>query len=246
MKNPDADGGAICLPRSPLMAADELWRARALGIVPLSSATPQLTPLWLMQTDTFHVSGMAACGLWTLFSLLGRSPSALGVRSHWAVREPPATLMLRQLASIFEMARQQRSHAPAAALHLMRARVAGWRVLYEDTGLFILTGWVLRRAESKSHYMGYNAGCRILYVGPDVELVTEDDLEDLDMFAARIYSKYGVYVTETCQVRVLHLNPLAQGAAQLGYATPAHIEEVAPSKSWRRRQKRKRKRGASK
>ena len=79
----------------------------------------------------------------------------------------------------------------------------------------------------------------ILYINPAIELITEEDRLDPTGFGARMAAKHGVYLTETCVVRRLLFNPQHPGARLLNYAHPEQVEAAKPSKSWVRRQKRK-------
>ena len=109
-----------------------------------------------------------------------------------ALRRTPLTAALlplpRQLAAIFERARK-RPGAPAGALVLQSTKPKGLSVVSEEDGLFVVAALLRRGSISFKHFVVYNAGTRLLYLGPAVLLLDEGDIEDLELLAANIDEK---------------------------------------------------------
>ena len=85
--------------------------------------------------------------------------------------------------------------------------------------------------------MAFNAGTSVLHLGPWREIITPEDLCDLDVLAARLYYDYGIYLSETCAVRQLWMNPRHPGSRMLKYNCPDQLLCMTKSRQQLRREK---------
>ena len=242
-------GGAIAINADTRRAEQQFAAAAADGHLRSSPRTQQraVEGLWIMRTDVQKIPRQQmACGLWAIFAVLGMSAAELGLQRDPLVMLPPAMIGMNMLAGMFARMRERDPSSPAAALFLQpcRSLTAGWSVLRERDGLFVLTAWLVRGLVSLAHFVAFNAGTRVLHLGPWREIVTDADVADVEMYAADVSLKYGVYLSETCIVRQLWMNPHASGCRALSYNVPEELEHIGESRSRRRMKKRKQREAA--
>merc|ERR1712205_261376 len=65
--------------------------------------------------------------------------------------------------------------------------------------------------------MGFNAAAGLLFLGPWVEVIEEQDLIWLDRTAARIDAQYGIYLGDNFNVRQLMLRAVHPQVLELPY-----------------------------
>ena len=111
-------------------------------------------------------------------------------------------------------------------LKVFRFSSMQWRVIREREGLFLFSSWLRRGDVALPHCLGYNAGAGILYLGPYVEIVEEEDRVHLDVFAARIEAVYGIYLDDSCRCRQVWLNPRHSAALALSYNDENEIKRL--------------------
>jgi hypothetical protein len=201
--------------------------------------------LWMMRSDRQLIPNkQMTCGLWSLFSVMGMSARELGVDRDPLVTNSPEVMGFNQLGGLLERAKSY-DLAPAGALTLVPVLYLagnGWKVLNEDDGLFILTAWIKRGAVSKSHFVALNAGTSVIHLGPWREVLSPADKADHEMYAAHVLQAYGIYLTETCVVRRLMVNPRHPLCHKLSFNVPAQFAALpaeSHSRHWRKRKRKK-------
>ena len=94
----------------------------------------------------------------------------------------------------------------------------------------MFTTLVKRGCQRHRHASGFNAGASLLYLGPDVVVITDEDRKDLEYFALKIEQKYNIILPGESTFRQLLFNPQSPGAHLLPYNTPHHLI-ATPDKS---------------
>jgi hypothetical protein len=243
------EGGAMSVHSNTRQAELDFQEAARCGHLTVSPTNVQQMEngLWMMRSDRQLIPNKPmTCGLWSLFSVTGMSARELGVDRDPYVTNNQEVMGFNQLGGLLERAKSEKSYdlAPAAALTLVPVLYLagdGWRVLNEDDGLFILTAWIKRGATSKSHFIALNAGTSVIHLGPWREVLSRDDKADPEMYAAQVRLAYGIYLTETCVVRRLMVNPRHPLCHRLSFNVPAQFAALPAESHSRRARKRKRK-----
>lgn len=207
---------AMPLPTKPALAAHELEVLRAAGKAPLSSREAAVLASGMVpwRTDAYAVpqgSGLC-CLLWAFCAAAGCTLAELGL-SRDPVLRGAAAASFKELTA----ACQRHPGQPAAALALRKMGAQGWSILLEKEGVFLFSAWRMCGERDVPHAMAYNAGTRVLYIGPEVEVLLGKDLADLRALDARMEAEHGVYLGGDCQSRQLHCQPGHAAFGELPY-----------------------------
>ena len=89
------------------------------------------------------------------------------------------------------------------------------------------------------HATGYNAGLSVLYLGPNIIVVTEEDKQDIIAFEAKLQLKFSIYLPPTTTFRQLMFAPTHVAACQLQYCGSG-LDVLPVTKSQKRRVREKR------
>ena len=116
--------------------------------------------------------------------------------------------------------------APVAAVQLREEPVEEWGVLLRTEGVFMLRAWLRKGGEVITHFITFNAGTRVLYLGPWVWLVEEKDLCDLERLAHDIEMRHGIFLNEGSTCRRIWFEPAHAAALQLPYNVPEEVRAV--------------------
>jgi hypothetical protein len=236
----------IVLGKDPSEA--DLLKLREDGMAPTSSTALVATCNGLLpvrhDAHLLAPDGMT-CTLKAFFSALAATPEGLGVSCDPIVglNNPVG---FRALSTLLHRSWA----APAGALQLLRVvDVKGWDIIRIAEGLYLFVVYLRRHGVFHLHCVGWNAGASVLYLGPGVVVVTEDDKHHLDLFAARMALEFGIYLPRdgVFRCRQIYFNPKHPCALQLQCNVPEQVQqlqgEVSASAQRRRTSQRPRKRG---
>jgi len=179
---------------------------------------------------------MCMCALWALCAVVGVSVSSLGLARDAIALQMGASLEELQAA----LTRAKASRARAGALVLCRAHVSVSDVLCARAGVF-LVGAYLR---GHPHLLGYNAGTRMLYLGPWVWEVSEAHVADPGALVHELRVQLGLEFEEPLVCRQVYLCATYERARELPYNTPRDLDVAAGGLS-RSAKRRRRMRGGS-
>ena len=232
-KPPDA----ISYPSVKRLSGAELLHLRDSGRARLSSTEPLVLRVGLhalRHNELWVAPWQMTCTLQAFFSVLARSPQLLGVAKCEAVKRN-GCMGYRMLSHLLL---EQRS-GPAGAVVLQRgAAFQPWEVVRLQ-GCWLLSGWKRRGGLSLSHCIGVNAGAGIVFLCPEVVVVEEADRIHLDRFAAYIDETYGIYLTDTCKIREVMVNPAHSAVAALpcntGWTDPMELKAAKERAAKRKR-----------
>ena len=75
-------------------------------------------------------------------------------------------------------------------------------------------------------------------------MVFAEDKADLELYAAEVKAKYGIYLTEACKVRLLKVNPRHEAAGRLTFNEPWQLGAAHGAKASRTRARRLKRKAA--
>ena len=128
----------------------------------------------------------------------------------------------------FQGLRERNALAPVAALELREEPVEKWAVLQRSEGVFII-GACMRKAGGRAvqqHFIAWNAGTWMLYLGPWVWMLSANDFADLQEVAHRVEMEYGIFLNEGSTCRRLWFAPAHDAALQLPYNVPQEVRAL--------------------
>ena len=221
----EGGGWAVVLTNEPQASVAEVAQGRADGWLPLSAREPgimrdgclpwrcdEYVPV-KQGLPCFLGALLAAVALPSLRALLGGNDVAAGLVGG---------VSWRWLQGL----RERRAAAPVAAVQLREEPVEEWGVLLRTEGVFMLRAWLRKGGEVITHFITFNAGTRVLYLGPWVWLVEEKDLCDLERLAHDIEMRHGIFLNEGSTCRRVWFEPAHAAALQLPYNVPEEVRAV--------------------
>jgi hypothetical protein len=187
---------------------------------------------WRTEAYVLPQNGLP-CVLWALCALAASTPSTLGIARDPLMDQP--RISFRALGCMLLRHFMVRSTA-AGALTLVRCRgVQHWELLRLRHGCYMFNGWLRRNGISLSHCMGFNAAAGLLFLGPWVEVIEEQDRICLDRTAVRLQAPVdhgALALSSTAPILVslagAHRRAVRHLLGRQLQRTPAHAQGRAP------------------
>ena len=230
---------AITLSAEPQLAQEEMEVRFSTGLSPRSDRG-QLTldnGFWPWRTDA-HAPPVVhlSCMVWALLAVVGL-PSVgalLGGGSDEALKlAAPNGLWFQWLQGL----RERHALTPIGALefrHLRGGSRALWeQVLAQTEGVFLFICRLRRTLDQVLlHVVGYNAGTRVLYLGPWVRALDASDVADAGQVAHSVYMETGIFMDEEgAAVRQVYFNPRHAAAPRLPFNVGEQLQAVRQTSS---------------
>ena len=217
------------------VSAEEIKAIRATGEAPISS-TEVAQPLnglvdWRTDGHVLPPSSLP-CFLWAL--LVALAMPSLQTLLHG--RDEMTALMGDIEFQWFQGLAERHPGAPVGACVLERVTCMQWDVLLKEAGVYIMLCSMRKSCLTVvKHYMTYNAGTRVLYLGPWVWVLSTEDLADVSEVAHQVELRHGIFMNEGSLCRQVRVNPHHQSVHLLPYNTPSDLASVGMSASARKR-----------